>query len=109
MKPVVTDTIFAQSDSLDRKSTRLNSSHLVISYAVFCLKITILTLWIVVDIIAELSVVRNISERGGLARQTPLLAIFFVGSALANIFFFFFKGGSREFTTLSPPYAPLPW
>src|SRR2546426_8419620 len=25
-------------DSRDRKSTRLNSSHLVISYAVFCLK-----------------------------------------------------------------------
>src|ERR1039457_7375243 len=25
-------------DSSDRKSTRLNSSHLVISYAVFCLK-----------------------------------------------------------------------
>src|SRR5688500_20021151 len=25
-------------DFLDRKSTRLNSSHLVISYAVFCLK-----------------------------------------------------------------------
>src|SRR5256885_5465043 len=25
-------------DYLDRKSTRLNSSHLVISYAVFCLK-----------------------------------------------------------------------
>src|ERR1022692_3191783 len=28
----------AQSDTPDRKSTRLNSSHLVISYAVFCLK-----------------------------------------------------------------------
>src|SRR5256885_3582521 len=28
----------AQRDSRDRKSTRLNSSHLVISYAVFCLK-----------------------------------------------------------------------
>src|SRR5205807_8615281 len=28
--------------SLDRKSTRLNSSHLVISYAVFCLKKKIL-------------------------------------------------------------------
>src|SRR2546426_8268568 len=28
----------------DRKSTRLNSSHLVISYAVFCLKKKILTL-----------------------------------------------------------------
>src|SRR5256885_10410775 len=27
-----------QLDILDRKSTRLNSSHLVISYAVFCLK-----------------------------------------------------------------------
>src|SRR5256885_16967257 len=26
------------TDSADRKSTRLNSSHLVISYAVFCLK-----------------------------------------------------------------------
>src|SRR5256885_6281992 len=28
----------AQRVQLDRKSTRLNSSHLVISYAVFCLK-----------------------------------------------------------------------
>src|SRR2546426_8364702 len=27
-----------QTDRQDRKSTRLNSSHLVISYAVFCLK-----------------------------------------------------------------------
>src|SRR5256885_9671601 len=26
------------ADAVDRKSTRLNSSHLVISYAVFCLK-----------------------------------------------------------------------
>src|SRR3989454_1534523 len=28
----------AEEERLDRKSTRLNSSHLVISYAVFCLK-----------------------------------------------------------------------
>src|SRR6202035_2839126 len=28
----------SRSLSIDRKSTRLNSSHLVISYAVFCLK-----------------------------------------------------------------------
>src|SRR5690242_2234522 len=28
----------AQRDVLDRKSTRLNSSHMSISYAVFCLK-----------------------------------------------------------------------
>src|SRR2546426_5876483 len=30
--------ILASELGLDRKSTRLNSSHLVISYAVFCLK-----------------------------------------------------------------------
>src|SRR5256885_2961979 len=38
---VVTDNIRdspACHDHRDRKSTRLNSSHLVISYAVFCLK-----------------------------------------------------------------------
>src|SRR5947207_12294295 len=29
--------IFVDEDRLDRKSTRLNSSHTVISYAVFCL------------------------------------------------------------------------
>src|SRR5256885_7856572 len=31
-------TMLPQLPRLDRKSTRLNSSHLVISYAVFCLK-----------------------------------------------------------------------
>src|SRR5256885_8456899 len=30
--------VSTQLSGLDRKSTRLNSSHLVISYAVFCLK-----------------------------------------------------------------------
>src|SRR2546426_1206552 len=30
--------LFTLASSRDRKSTRLNSSHLVISYAVFCLK-----------------------------------------------------------------------
>src|SRR5688500_2383802 len=34
----LTLSVAAQIDSVDRKSTRLNSSHLVISYAVFCLK-----------------------------------------------------------------------
>src|SRR5258708_18254686 len=29
---------FAGADMIDRKSTRLNSSHQIISYAVFCLK-----------------------------------------------------------------------
>src|SRR5690554_7339680 len=31
-------TIFIHHSTLDRKSTRLNSSHVRISYAVFCLK-----------------------------------------------------------------------
>src|SRR5256885_6923953 len=33
-----TFTLVAPGSPADRKSTRLNSSHLVISYAVFCLK-----------------------------------------------------------------------
>src|SRR3712207_7101033 len=33
-----TEQLLAQSQRLDRKSTRLNSSHANISYAVFCLK-----------------------------------------------------------------------
>src|SRR5438132_4178623 len=35
---VFVDIALAQIAALDRKSTRLNSSHTVISYAVFCLK-----------------------------------------------------------------------
>src|SRR2546426_6748862 len=39
-RPAVLDSVRAivARDLEDRKSTRLNSSHLVISYAVFCLK-----------------------------------------------------------------------
>src|SRR5207249_11837534 len=33
-----TDLVFADHCGVDRKSTRLNSSHVSISYAVFCLK-----------------------------------------------------------------------
>src|SRR5256885_16851514 len=36
--PVVGAPSTKQGQKTDRKSTRLNSSHLVISYAVFCLK-----------------------------------------------------------------------
>src|SRR3712207_7947806 len=35
---VAVDDVGAEAMSLDRKSTRLNSSHANISYAVFCLK-----------------------------------------------------------------------
>src|SRR5256885_7789648 len=37
-KPVVMCKVGTSALGADRKSTRLNSSHLVISYAVFCLK-----------------------------------------------------------------------
>src|SRR5256885_9409228 len=36
--PELKDKVITPDVLLDRKSTRLNSSHLVISYAVFCLK-----------------------------------------------------------------------
>src|SRR2546426_1377194 len=36
--PPHTRTVGGDAPDIDRKSTRLNSSHLVISYAVFCLK-----------------------------------------------------------------------
>src|SRR5256885_12930223 len=37
-RPKFTHATLAYPNLIDRKSTRLNSSHLVISYAVFCLK-----------------------------------------------------------------------
>src|SRR5438034_3009466 len=37
-KPLPSVRIVQMRSTLDRKSTRLNSSHTVISYAVFCLK-----------------------------------------------------------------------
>src|SRR2546426_8763926 len=37
-RPQLADRWHCPADIPDRKSTRLNSSHLVISYAVFCLK-----------------------------------------------------------------------
>src|SRR5256885_9848721 len=38
LQPYTDMTVKALAEQGDRKSTRLNSSHLVISYAVFCLK-----------------------------------------------------------------------
>src|SRR5256885_10658722 len=39
-----------EAQLLDRKSTRLNSSHLVISYAVFCLKIKKISTYAVIKL-----------------------------------------------------------
>src|SRR5687768_18031020 len=38
LRPLARDLVAQAFDALDRKSTRLNSSHGYISYAVFCLK-----------------------------------------------------------------------
>src|SRR5439155_21736359 len=38
LRNAIKDTVLAVIGKLDRKSTRLNSSHVAISYAVFCLK-----------------------------------------------------------------------
>ena len=38
MAPVLKQMFRASGEGVDRKSTRLNSSHQIISYAVFCLK-----------------------------------------------------------------------
>src|SRR5690625_6031770 len=37
-KPIDIEAVNFSKDARDRKSTRLNSSHVAISYAVFCLK-----------------------------------------------------------------------
>src|SRR5260221_6702151 len=47
--------------SLDRKSTRLNSSHTVISYAVFCLKKKSTVAYMLIPLSCQLFAVRLIS------------------------------------------------
>src|SRR5690554_7500857 len=70
-KPVPTTTIGAWSD---RKSTRLNSSHVRISYAVFCLKKKNLPAAFVVEIEADalrlIGKERAARQFGALAEQT---------------------------------------
>src|SRR2546426_3615540 len=56
-RPFVVQPIFSEGQSngpvIDRKSTRLNSSHLVISYAVFCLKKKKRMLYIALECITQ--------------------------------------------------------
>src|ERR1022692_4302073 len=87
----------------DRKSTRLNSSHLVISYAVFCLKKKLVPVWIVfrqlklnapARIIA--SALRAINDYQGVpARYVRMYALFFL------LFFFFNDTATPEIYALS--------
>lgn len=71
--------------------------------------INIIALWIVVDIIEKHTGVRKLSELGGLALHTPLLAIFFVVIALANIALPLTNAFIGEFAMFSGLYEYNPW
>lgn len=71
--------------------------------------INIIALWIVVDIIEKHTGVRKLSELGGLAVHTPLLAIFFVVIALANISLPLTNAFVGEFTMFTGLYEHSPW
>lgn len=71
--------------------------------------INIIGLWIVVDIIEKHTGVRKISELGGLAINAPLLAIFFVILALANIALPLTNAFIGEFAMFSGVYQFNAW
>ncbi|MEO6674641.1 MAG: NADH-quinone oxidoreductase subunit M, partial [Ginsengibacter sp.] len=71
--------------------------------------INIIGLWIVVDIIEKHTGIRKLSELGGLALHTPLLAIFFVIIALANIALPLTNAFVGEFAMFSGLYEFNPW
>src|ERR1022692_2265226 len=95
---------------LDRKSTRLNSSHLVISYAVFCLKKKTQPANIILS-----SRRRARSRRARNKRAAPERCGYTPppsgGPAQADNphppFFFFFRGRGAPRSSLSPPPAPF--
>src|ERR1039457_2801651 len=77
----------------DRKSTRLNSSHLVISYAVFCLKKKI-----------DFRAARDVSLRVPARNRTSATPPLPTGGRAA--FFFFLRKRRPPSSTLFP-YTPL--
>src|SRR5256885_3659158 len=56
------DFLIPRNVAIDRKSTRLNSSHLVISYAVFCLKKRISYIDFLASFIAPFNMPRMIAD-----------------------------------------------
>src|ERR1039457_652844 len=97
---------------IDRKSTRLNSSHLVISYAVFCLKKKIVwfCLLVVMTVVPFCFVAGgrrcDVSER---LRQihAPPVHLSEVSCHLFSLFFFLNYAATPEFLPLPLP-DPLP-
>lgn len=71
--------------------------------------INVLGLWIVVEIIEHTTGVRKISELGGLAKKSPLLAIFFLIIALANVGLPLTNSFASEFLMLSGIFEFNKW
>src|ERR1017187_6949651 len=86
--------------TLDRKSTRLNSSHRCISYAVFCLK---------KKHQIELALVRSGTRIGELNHEclVPREVIFDGFHQAVDVFFFFFNGVAPPSFLLLPPQPPF--
>src|ERR1039457_6167537 len=92
---------------IDRKSTRLNSSHLVISYAVFCLKKKKTTCRRIHNVQSRLPrgrarsrvVVRCVLCVGSLRPITARSVVWF----FLFFFFFFIRAGPPRISPLSPP------
>src|SRR4051795_13102447 len=78
---------------VDRKSTRLNSSHTLISYAVFCLK--------------KKRVLHRRDARARRGRPRPVLRPRPTPPSRVPVFFFFIEAPPPEIPPL-PPRRPLP-
>src|ERR1035438_5945662 len=97
---------------LDRKSTRLNSNHLGISYAVFCLKkkkkthkkIPNMTTPYIGFIVSNRNTQLDHSER---CLYTPLVLSIASISECSCFFFFLKERGPPQFPPFSPP-PPFP-
>src|ERR1039457_7152823 len=94
--------------AIDRKSTRLNSSHLVISYAVFCLKKKKITEVsndenpVLIRLKQHVKPGLTVSEEEGPDALAPQRRLH-----IRNVFFFFFKlAGTPKIPPLPPP-APF--
>src|SRR3954467_6739395 len=81
----------------DRKSTRLNSSHTIISYAVFCLKKKVRSAG------GRRTHERTDQTRGPAARKSPHRRRTSTGWCFHELFFFNCRGHPRP-----PPFSPPP-
>src|SRR3990170_415667 len=95
----------------DRKSTRLNSSHQIISYAVFCLKKTkhqafevLLIAWVLRRTVRRMPGPHPLSQRLRVADLTLMLE---KGADLRLLILFFNQRYPSYFCTL-PPHPALP-